>query len=403
MVSEMVLFSAAAAGSDRPATVICDDLSGACEIAGLLHQEGRRAVVVLGEPCTEGATNVVDLGVRAIGDHGARDAVAAALASWDVSYVKVDSLLRGPIAAIVAGCQGDGRRVLVCPALPSAGRTIVDGAPFLDGWPLSASDAWDLERTRPPSDLAELLAPLSTERISLHASDVGSAGSPRDTVLCADAATDADLDRLAALARQHDLLPVGSAGLFAALLRQCDAGVCGAGAADVPGGDHDVGPKRSHGVVVAVGTASARADEQIAELRRAGAYAVKLDPSEAPQTDTAIDVVADGGTVLLHWNRDRKVDPQRAVDMTKRLTDMVARIVAANSSTGLVLTGGHTARSVLERLGETTLRPASVVHHGALVATTSSGRRVAVRPGSFGDAMSLVQLRNEVEFEERAR
>jgi hypothetical protein len=42
------------------------------------------------------------------------------------------------------------------------------------------------------------------------------------------------------------------------------------------------------------------------------------------------------------------------------------------------------------------LHPELVVHHGGIVAITGSGRRVAIRPGAFGDAMSLAQLNDAV-------
>ena len=55
----------------------------------------------------------------------------------------------------------------------------------------------------------------------------------------------------------------------------------------------------------------------------------------------------------------------------------------------LVLTGGETARAVVDAIGLSSLRPVDVVHHGAVVSIASDGRRVVTRPGSFGDDASL--------------
>jgi 4-hydroxythreonine-4-phosphate dehydrogenase len=58
----------------------------------------------------------------------------------------------------------------------------------------------------------------------------------------------------------------------------------------------------------------------------------------------------------------------------------------------LVLTGGETARAVIDAIGLTDLRPIHEVHHGAVVSVASDGRSVATRPGSFGDGDSLVAI-----------
>jgi D-threonate/D-erythronate kinase len=58
----------------------------------------------------------------------------------------------------------------------------------------------------------------------------------------------------------------------------------------------------------------------------------------------------------------------------------------------LVLTGGETARAVVDAIGITTLHPVHEIHHGAVESVTTDGRRVVTRPGSFGTADSLVAI-----------
>jgi 4-hydroxythreonine-4-phosphate dehydrogenase len=58
----------------------------------------------------------------------------------------------------------------------------------------------------------------------------------------------------------------------------------------------------------------------------------------------------------------------------------------------LVLTGGETARAVVDAIGLTTLRPIYEIHHGAVASVASDGRRIVTRPGSFGGADSLVDI-----------
>ena len=58
----------------------------------------------------------------------------------------------------------------------------------------------------------------------------------------------------------------------------------------------------------------------------------------------------------------------------------------------LVLTGGETARRVLDALDVHRLSPRGSVHHGAVVSTTDDGRTVVTRPGSFGGPDSLLAV-----------
>jgi 4-hydroxythreonine-4-phosphate dehydrogenase len=58
----------------------------------------------------------------------------------------------------------------------------------------------------------------------------------------------------------------------------------------------------------------------------------------------------------------------------------------------LVLTGGETARRVLDALGVTQLQPVAVIHYGAVQSRAPDGRTIVTRPGSFGGPDSLVQI-----------
>ncbi|MGO4753383.1 nucleotide-binding domain containing protein, partial [Streptomyces sp. 2MCAF27] len=81
----------------------------------------------------------------------------------------------------------------------------------------------------------------------------------------------------------------------------------------------------------------------------------------------------------------------------RRLVHGLARTVAAalarhEGPVDLVLTGGETARRVLDALGVSELHPVGQVHHGAVHLRAPDGRSVVTRPGSFGDADSLRQI-----------
>ena len=98
----------------------------------------------------------------------------------------------------------------------------------------------------------------------------------------------------------------------------------------------------------------------------------------------------DDGTVLVI-----AVDPQEPLDeATPSATSAtLARVIAPTlTDHDLVLTGGETARRVLDALGEHALYPVVEIHRGAILSVTRHGRAVATRPGSFGGDSSLLDM-----------
>jgi 4-hydroxythreonine-4-phosphate dehydrogenase len=79
--------------------------------------------------------------------------------------------------------------------------------------------------------------------------------------------------------------------------------------------------------------------------------------------------------------------------VARRLVAALADTVAdAAHDCDLVLTGGETARRVLDVLRVTDLRPVGQIHHGAVLSRTPDGRSVVTRPGSYGEADSLRRI-----------
>ena len=146
--------------------VVADDLSGAVETAAVL---GLERVRLKGD--AEGA--VLDLDTRSLPPH---EAAARVRRAGRIDFKKIDSQLRGNVAAELAVLEG---AVIVAPALPVEGRVVRGGVLYVDGEP----------RASP--------VPLT------------------------DAETDADLDAIVAAADGATL--VGSAGLAAALGRTLGA------------------------------------------------------------------------------------------------------------------------------------------------------------------------------------
>ncbi|GAA2339678.1 four-carbon acid sugar kinase family protein [Streptomyces cuspidosporus] len=458
----------------RRLLAVADDLSGAAETAaGLASRTTRSRVVLVGTaaaPRHPGEATVLDLDSRQLSAAEAARAVSAALAlspSGDTLVLKkIDSLLRGNIAAEVAALAAGGAGVVVAPALPAAGRAVRGGVVHLGATPLHRTDAWRAEPGPPPRSVPDALGPARTALIPLTAvrasrrtllSALRAALAEGRVAVC-DAETDADLDAVveAALADGPGTRLVGSGGLAAALGRHLAAGeppaparavfeaetsaadavwgktpttqttqpaqtaqatrttrrgaVAGvAGPGRSPGqGPADAGPPSPapaaagpRPLLVVVGTAEPSAAEQIRRLAADGATVVRLPARELCADDPSapaarpLPPLGDGVTVVAPEPATAGPPPDGVTP--RRLVRGLARAVAAavarrDGAVDLVLTGGETARRVLDALGVAELHPVGQVHHGAVHLRTPDGRSVVTRPGSFGDADSLRQI-----------
>ncbi|MFE4060430.1 four-carbon acid sugar kinase family protein [Streptomyces sp. NPDC059096] len=406
----------------RRVLALADDLSGAAETAAVL---GRPARIVLGPAATgppaPGEALVVDLDTRQLDPAAAATAVREALRGAGPGTVlmkKTDSLLRGNLAAETAAYAEGATALVIAPALPVAGRTVRDGVVHLHGIPLHATDAWRAEPRPAPPSVAAALAGTRTAPVPLAV--VRGPGTELTERLRAlalaghrpvcDAETDADLDAIAAAALRlgPGVRLMGTGGLAAALGRLLGTGADhgagdarGAGAGASPGapptGDPapdgpSAGPGRTvaRPLLVVVGTAEPAAVAQIAQLVAVGARHTALRAELLAAPGACLPLTVDPGAVTVV-----SVDHTHGVrtGAARRVVAGLARTVAAApGAADLVLTGGETARRVLDALCLTHLRPVGQIHHGAVRSLASDGRTVVTRPGSYGDTGSLLLI-----------
>ncbi len=250
--------------ANRRLLAIADDLSGAAEVAAALCSRTTRSRVVLVgrpegrpdavgggaaralDPRHPGEATVLDLDSRYRPATEAAEAVrdALRLSSPDgetdggtggetggetLVLKKIDSLLRGNVAAEIAALAEGGAGVVLAPALPIAGRVVRSGVVHIGGVALHEGDAWRAETLPPPASVAQALGglptaliPLTTVRASPPAllAALRAAVAAGRVAIC-DAETDADLDAVveASLAEGPRMRLVGSGGLAVALGR----------------------------------------------------------------------------------------------------------------------------------------------------------------------------------------
>ena len=310
-------------------------------------------------------------------------AALAAIPAGALVVVKIDSLLRGHIGGWTDVLAERGP-VIVAAALPALGRTVHQGILHVEGVPLHQTRAWHAEPSLPPASLAELFADRPTTSIPAGADlfDLLPKAAANAQIAVCDTATDADLDLVLAASRAiPDAQLVGTSALAAAVART------------LPSGPFDAAPRRRSAVLLTVvGTAEAVAALQVRELVRDGTrhLAVDADRLLSGVADPAeLTRELDQGSVVLTIGGD--VRAAQSIALSTALAEFV-HIGQAARRPDLVLTGGATARAVVDAIGLSTLQPVHEVHHGAVVSIASDGRTVVTRPGSFGDATSLIAI-----------
>jgi len=145
----------------REVFALADDLTGALEVGALFAATG--AQVKVGVGCApEAAVTVVDLETRHLDDAGAAEVVRRFATKQAVRFVflKVDSTMRGPIAASLSALSAawPDREIFFTPAYPKLGRTVVNGHLLVDGVPVNGTP-FRLDPTHPArgSHVGEML------------------------------------------------------------------------------------------------------------------------------------------------------------------------------------------------------------------------------------------------------
>lgn len=220
--------------------------------------------------------------------------------------------------------------------------------------PLHQTDLWAAETAQAPQSIAAAVGRIAGVRI-------------------VDITSDADLDAVVAQSSTDTIL-VGTGALTTAVARL------------FPGSPVSHPVAESARTVVVVGTAGSNAAAQLDELEADSIPVVRLDPAELLAGRASVSAHDDVIALAIAGT----VDPENSHRLVSALADVAARLI--DDSTNLVLTGGETARTVLDRLGVARLEPVHEIAPGAIVSVTPGGRTVVTRPGSFGDHRSLAAI-----------
>ncbi len=338
--------------------VTADDSTGATEAGAACADAGWIVDVVpigagamgMGPDCT---CTVIDLRSRHVTPDEARRRITASTTAAHRVH-KIDSTLRGNWPAELAALAEAGRRVVLIPSHPRAGRVCVGGVVFVNGVPVAESELGNDPRlpvrsSRPSEMLAgtevagpdELTAWLAT-------SD--------DGVAIVDATTLEEIDELVAIAlHPADVVMAGPASVVEAVARlraPSDASVV------LPD------PLLPKPVVVVCASLHPVSRAQVAAAAAAG-----------------IDVV-----------KSSEVRDQNSELVALELAEQAHQLVAARRARSVILLGGDTAEAFL---GDSVVRVFGSIDVGVSLGDAEvRGRmlRIASKPGGFGVANTLVDL-----------
>jgi len=360
---------------------LADDLSGALDAAAAFRAAGARVRIVWSREAWDASAPDDITGftteTRNASPVDASAAVARAIAhgrarGGRLVYKKIDSTLRGPVAAELAAVASalPATRVLFCPANPAAGRTVRDGVLLVRGVPVA-----ETEFGRDP---------VSPVRASEIRRLLGAAASERVTI--ADAGSDADL--MAAVARMtsagDDWIAVGSG----ALARGGGGGGGGAG-----GGGWRAGEKLARGRWLFVCGSAHGVNREQARLfahERGVARHELAAGNPQPAVRATAEALRTRGAAAMALEPAR-VESGAAL---RAISAAAAELIAGADVRRVFVTGGETMFALCEALGVTSLEFRAEVEPGLSIShgeTRIGSVLFAVKPGGFGDARTWLR------------
>ncbi|WP_175718444.1 four-carbon acid sugar kinase family protein [Burkholderia anthina] len=355
--------------------IITDDFTSALDGTACFAERGW-ATTVLTRPDDSVCAAVASLDTDTRENLSARDShvVADAAQTWrdaDVLALQFDSTLRGQIVqeCSAARAASGRRKLLIAPAFPSAGRTTEAGRVFVHGVPVDETE-FGRDPTLP---VRESSVPALFQAHGVDVAAARDAEHARELLdvcdaVVVDARTEVELDAIVGkFAGRRDLLLAGSTGLLRALARGLSRPE-----ASSPGDEYKpASPLRCPWLVV--GSLNPRSRRQLGVVR----------------SKSRIHVLA--------TSDDRLPAQEERRAALHDLVTQVVHLVRSGACDGLVVTGGETARRIVDALPAVSLRVCREILPGiplAEVRTAQGTFPMITKAGGFGDDDALLACVN---------
>ena len=406
--------------------VIADDLTGAADCGITCASHGLNTVVVMGDSAGEIDADVlcVDGNTRHLEPEKAAAETARLVRRYSgdqtlMLFKKLDSTLRGNIAAELAASLetrrsltqgGDAIVAVLAPAYPATGRTTSNGRQIVHGLPLEETEIWQTQDFPTRPDIPEMLhrAGLRSAliRLDLIRSDIEilqramrRLSADADVLVC-DAEIDQDLSAIAeaSMTLGRNTVWAGSAGLAYHL-----PWAAGFPYSPVPPYPRFLDqPLASGPTLFVVGSLSSVSRDQVKVLAASSETVACNIPPEVllgGESSTAWHghelelerALGAGRDIAVFPDSDGRCDSK----LGQRLSTALGRMVlpCADRVGALVVTGGESARAVLESFGIHRLRLVTELESGLACSVTEGWSRqlpVLTKAGAFGTRQTLL-------------
>lgn len=402
--------------------VIADDLTGAGDSGVHFAAAGLRTALALepvgiGRAFTEHDAVAFSTESRFLPAEEAADRVGVAInacrqAGASVFFKKIDSTLRGNLAAEIGTAMREGRfaAAVVCPAMPKTGRTVVEGRLYVGGVPVDRTElGCDPFNPVPSSFIPDLLSGLSCGGVSLEVVRKGEAAvaerigwlvADGRNAIIVDAESDSDMAILGAATRSRNsdggqcVLPVGAGGFAEAF-------------AGEPRPRR--GEEASGRLLAVVGSLTAASAEQISHAGASGLFTVLELDMERVLADPAGEIArlaeaAENSNRHLLLANARPPRKASASGVSRddglaaaALFGRAAREIAVKGACGRVYaTGGGTAVAVAAAMGFDSITLERECMPGVVLGSCRSPdvpvRWFITKAGGFGASDTLTRL-----------
>lgn len=403
---------------------LADDLSGALEVGAVFHRLGRDVSISLRRdaPPDRAPERILgfDLNTRVLPSDAAYATVLDLCRSLQAKKEtliakKIDSTMRGWIGQEIQAVLDSGiaDAVALCPTNPTAERTVEDGRLLIAGTPVHQTafcqdPAFPIGTSRMDRILTSQTTaafrqcPIDLVRSgqTLLAEWLEKAMAEGGQILSFDAVTEDDLEIIVRATRSLDanLLPCGSGAMAAAVGR-----VLGSRERVLPSAGEKPTAAR-HRTAFLIGSAHPASKAQFENLKRNRAVTThRFDPNQTSTWEEVIETTSEaltGKVIALLPMDNGQVQDKRETSL--RIQDFYTLFAERLRSTAgplnLFVTGGETARTVIDSLALETLDIVQELEPGVGVAVsgrpdkpqTTSKTVLITKPGGFGNPDTLI-------------